>query len=169
MGYLRGERGFTLVELMLSVLLLSILFLAVWGLFGQGFIFWKQGEHRVDMYDSLRISLDRMGRELRYTSGVTTSCDSDELYFVNAEGITVSYYCDDSYNLCRKEFGLSGQPLANDIQSVSFAYYNSAGSVVNVSTQAAVVRQVKVTITAAKPGSKVGPVVLTQKISLRAL
>lgn len=169
MGHLKDTRGFTLIELMLSILLLSILFLAAWGLLGQSFIFWKQGEHRADMYDSLRISFDRMGRELRYAKGITTSSNSDSLYFLSAEGITVWYYCS-SYTLYRKEQGEVSQPLASDIQSVSYTYINSSGSVVSdVSTQASTVRQVKITITAKKQGSKVAPVVLTQKVSLRAL
>jgi len=168
-GHLKNQRGFTLVELMLSILLLSILFLAVWGLFGQSFIFWKQGENKVDMYDSLRIALDRMGRELRYTQGITSSSSSTNLYFVNADGIAIQYYCS-SYALYRQVLGQTPQPLVSDIQSIGFSFINSAGSVItDVSTQAATIRQVKITITAKKLGSKVAPVVLTQKVSLRAL
>jgi len=167
-GYLRGERGFTLVELMLSILLLSILFTAVWGLFGQGFILWKQGEHQIDMYESLRISLDRLGRELRYAREIKSSSNDTNLYFVNDGGTTVRYYCS-SYALYRQIPGDVPQPLASDIQSVSFAYYNSAGADVDVSVQAAAVKQVKIMITASKQGSKVSPVLLTQKVSLRAL
>jgi len=167
-GYLKGERGFTLVELMLSILMLSILFMAVWGLFGQGFILWKQGGHKVDMYESLRISLDRMGRELRYAQKITSSSNETNLYFVNDGGTTVRYYCS-SYALYRQVPGDVAQPLASDIQSISFTYYNSAGAVVDVSVQEAAVRQVKIMITAAKQGSKVDPVLLIQKVSLRAI
>lgn len=174
------ERGFTLVELMLSILLLSILFLAVWGVFGQAFIFWKQGEHRVDMYDNLRVSLGRMVRELKYTKGVSTSSDSTNLHFVNAEGKNVRYYCS-SYELIRGEQGLSGwgySPVASDIESVKFIYTTSAGLVIdesNIATQkllpnwSATINLVKITITARKKGSKAGTIVLTQKVRLRTL
>ncbi|MFA4884611.1 MAG: prepilin-type N-terminal cleavage/methylation domain-containing protein, partial [Desulfotomaculaceae bacterium] len=63
---LRDERGFTLIELMLSLLLMSILFLAVWGIFTRSVTFWRQAEYKVDMYDSMRITFDRMGRELMF-------------------------------------------------------------------------------------------------------
>lgn len=180
MGHLHGERGFTLVELMLSILLLSILFLAVWGLFGQSFIFWKQGEHRVDMYDSLRTSLGRMGREMRYTGGIAAFSDMTNLYFVNAEGKNVKYYCA-SNELIRGEQGLSGWgyiPVASDIESVRFVYATSTGLVIDESNIAAQkllpnwpakINLVKITITARKPGSKAAPIVLTQKVKLRAL
>jgi|GEM_PF-4992824 len=122
------------------------------------------------MYDSLRISLDRMGRELRYTKGVTASSNSTSLSFVNAGGITVRYYCS-SYALYRVEGG-SPQPLASDIQSVSFTYIDDTGSVVSdshIPARASSIRQVKITITAKKKGSRVDPVVLVLKVKLRAL
>lgn len=180
MEHLRGESGFTLVELMLSILLLSILFLAVWGLLGQSYIFWKQGEHRVDMYDSLRISLGRMGRELRYAEGISASSDMTNLYFVNAEGTNVKYYCM-SNELIRGERGFAGWgyiPVASDIESVRFVYITSSGLVIDESNIAAqklspewpaTINMVIITITTKKPGSKVDPMVLTQKVKLRAL
>lgn len=181
MKHLPNERGFTLVELMLSILLLSILFLAAWGLFARGFVFWKQGEHRVDMYDSLRISLDRMGRELRYTGGISIASDSNNLSFITAEGKNVKYYCS-LHQLIRGEQGLSGwgyNPVASDIESVQFVYTTSAGLVINESniaaqkqlyptTWTANINMATITITARKEGSPVSPVVLTRKVSMRA-
>ncbi|OPX88399.1 MAG: hypothetical protein A4E53_02037 [Pelotomaculum sp. PtaB.Bin104] len=182
MEHMQDECGFTLVELMLSILLLSILFLAAWGLFAQGFVFWKQGEHKVDMNDSLRISLDRMGRELRYTEGISTVSDISSLNFKTAEGKNVKYYCY-SNQLIRGEQGLSGwgySPVTSDIESIEFIYTTSFGLDINESniatqkqlyptTWTAYINLVAITITARKEGSKVDPVVLTQKVSLRAL
>lgn len=182
---LRNERGLTLIELMLSLLLMSTLFLSVWGLLGHGVAFWRQAEYKVDMYDSLRISLDRMGRELMYArqpdsayptsgypGGVLVNSDDRHLYF-KIDGTppkTIHYYCS-ANNLYRQENGFSAQPLASDIQSVNFTYYDSSGTlVIPTSIDAAkTIRQVKITLTAKKQGSTISPVVLTQKISLRAL
>jgi len=167
--YLQGERGFTLVELMLSILLLSILFLTAWGIFGQSFIFWKQGEYNVDMYDSLRISQNRLGRELKCARKITVSSNSNNLYFINSEGRIVKYYCS-SDALYRQEQGAVPQPLVSDIESIGFAYVDEAGVDVNdVLSYAESVRLVKITITAKKQGSKVRPVTLIQMIRLRAL
>jgi len=162
------QRGFTLVELLISVLLLSILFLAVWGLFTQGFVLWKQGENKVDMYDSLRIALDRLGRELRYAQSITASSDGSNLYFVNAGGTTVRYYCS-AYALYRQESGAVAQPLASDMQSAAFTYFNASETeVTDLAAEAAAVTQVKITLTAKKQGSRVDAVPLTQKVSLRS-
>ncbi|TEB17570.1 hypothetical protein Psfp_00442 [Pelotomaculum sp. FP] len=173
---LRDERGFTFIELMLALVLMSILFLGVWGIFANGYTFWRQAEYKVDMYDSLRFSLDMMGRELMYarkpdgtTGGVVSPSDSRNLYFINAEGKTIRYYRD-GYQLMRKEYNIP-QPLASDIQDISFTYYNGAGAPITPTSSGfpGTVRQVKITLTAKKYGSNVNPVVLVRKISLRSL
>lgn len=176
---LRDERGLTIIELMLSLLLMSILFIGVWGIFANGFTFWRQAEYKVDMYDSLRVTLDHMGRELMFTrqpvgttvtGGVRVPSNSSNLYFINAEGNTICYYCS-GYALYRKENGNIAQPLASDIQSVGFTYYNRAGTAIDPTTVdlAGSIRQVKIVLTAKKLGSTVSPAVLVQKISLRSL
>lgn len=173
---LRDERGFTFIELMIALLLMSILFLGVWGIFANGYTFWRQAEYKVDMYDSLRISLDMMGRELMYTKkpdgttgGVLTPSDSSNLYFINAEGETIRYYRD-GYQLMRKEYTIP-QPLASDIQNISFAYYDGTGTPIYPTSLGfpGTVRQVKITMTAKKYGINISPVVLVRKISLRSL
>jgi prepilin-type N-terminal cleavage/methylation domain-containing protein len=172
----RDEQGFTFIELMLALVLMSILFLGVWGIFYNGYTFWRQAEYKVDMYDSLRFSLDMMGRELMYAKkpdgapgGIMTPSDSSNLYFINAEGKTIQYYRN-GYQLMRKEYTVP-QPLASDIQDIHFAYYNGAGAEISPTSAGfpAKVRQVKITLTAKKYGSNVAPVVLVRKISLRSL
>jgi prepilin-type N-terminal cleavage/methylation domain-containing protein len=189
---LRNERGFTLIETMVSLLLMSILFIGVWGIFGTSYTFWRQAEYRVDMYDSLQISFDRMGRELMYArqpdaaypasgypGGVLVNSNDSHLYFQidgtpteavpNPVPKRIHYYCS-SNNLYRQENYYSPQPLASDIQGVVFTYYDGAGEVVNPtsSEQARSIRQVKILLTAQKQNSTLAPVVLVQKISLRA-
>jgi len=175
-GHLRNERGFTLVELMLSTLLLSILFLTVWDMFSQYSIFWKRAVDKVDLYEGLRISLGRMCREIRYAKSISTSSDVNSLTFVNAEGQTVRYYCNLN-ELLRREKGVSS-PVASDIESVRFIYTTDEGLVIDQSNIAGQklspgwtdsISLLTISLTAKKQGSSVGPVVLTQKVRLRAL
>ncbi|OPY57737.1 MAG: hypothetical protein A4E55_01457 [Pelotomaculum sp. PtaU1.Bin035] len=172
----QNERGFTLIELMLSTMLMGILFMAVWNIFGHCFIFWKQAENSVDVYYSLRISHDRMGRELRYARGISISSDTANLEFLNADGMNVKYYCNLN-ELIRRVKGVSS-PLASDIESVRFIYTTAAGLVIDESNMtaykllpdwAATVNLVTITIAAKKQGGTAGPVVLTQKVRLRSL
>lgn len=205
---MRDERGFTLIELMFSTILLSFLFLIVWGIFNHSIAFWKQSEYKVDMYDSLRASLDSMGRELMfsrkpdvnypasgYPGGVLVNSDNNHLYFEidgtptdeapNPQPKRIHYYCY-SNTLYRQVNSFSPQPLASDIQSVFFTYYNSAGAEVSPASikvtlnstnderlksidSAKKIRQVKIILTAKKQGSLVSPATLVQKVSLRSL
>jgi len=189
---LLNERGFTLIETMVSLLLMSILFIGLWGIFVSSYTFWRQAEYKVDMYDSLQISFDRMGRELMYArqpdaayptsgypGGVLVNSNDTHLYFQidgtptktvpNPVPKRIHYYCSLN-NLYRQENNNSPQPLASDIQSVVFTYYNGDGEVVNPTTVelAKSIRQVKIVLTAQKQNSNLAPVTLVQKISLRS-
>ena len=181
---LRNERGFTLIEAMVSLLLMSVLFMGVWGIFGNSFTFWRQAEYRVDMYDSLQISFDRMGRELMYarqpdaaypTSGYPGGCAvwQNNAHYFQIDGTgrcsrpRIHFLF--TYNLYARNYN-TPQPLASNIESVVFTYYNSAGEVVNPTTVqvANSIRQVKIVLTAQKQNSTLAPVVLVQKIKLRS-
>lgn len=185
-GYLGNERGFTLVEIMFSTVLLSFLFMTVWGLYNNSIIFWKHSEYKVDMYDSLQVSLDRMGRELMfarcpdasypasgYPGGVLVNSNINHLYF-ETDGTPprkIHYYCA-SNTLYRQVDSDSPQPLASDIQSVAFTYYNNTGaevSPVQSIESAKTIRQVKIVLTAKKQGTTISPASLVQKVSLRSL
>lgn len=181
----RDERGFTFIELMIALLLMSILFLGVWGIFTNAYTFWRQAEYKVDIYDNMRVALDRMGRELMfargpdstypasgYPGGVLIYSNNSHLYF-EIDGTPpkkIHYYCS-SYNLYRQVNNDPAQPLASDIQSVAFTYYDSTGEEVNPTSidEAKRIRTVKIVLTAKKQGSTLSPVVLVQKISLRSL
>lgn len=206
--FLKDERGFTLIEVMFSTVLLSFLFITIWGIFNHSVSFWKQSEYKVDMNDSLQISLDRMGRELMfarrpdanypdsgYPGGVLVNSSNTDLYFEidgtptvaepNPPPKKILYYCS-SNTLYRQENNYSSQPLASDIQSVVFTYYNSAGAVVSPASiavsinstneqrltsieNAKKIRQVKIVLTAKKQGTTINPATLVQKVSLRSL
>jgi len=173
-GHFKNERGFTLVELMLSTLLLSILSLALWDIFSQCSMFWKRAGDKVDLYDGLRISLGRMCREIRYAGSISTSSDVGSFTFVNADGNTVRYYCNLN-ELLRREKGVSS-PVASDIVSVSFVYTTKAGLVIdqsNIAGQKLLPNWTDsvelLTISLAAKKEDVGPFVLSQKVRLRAL
>lgn len=205
---LKDERGFTLIEILFSTVLLSFLFLTMWGIFNHSVAFWKQSENKVDMCDSLQVSLDRMGRELMFArspdvnyptsgdpGGVLVNSSNSHLYFEidgtptddvpNPAPKKIHYFCS-SNTLYRQENNYSPQPLASDIQSIGFTYYNRAGAVVspvsievNLSStndqrlasieNAKKIKQVKIVLTAKKQGTAVSPATLVQKVSLRSM
>ena len=176
MGKYNNTQGFTLVETMLSTLLLSMLCIVVWDLLGHCAFLEKQAEDRTDLYNGLRISLNRMSREIKYARSISPSSDSGVISFVNARGDNVSYYCLNN-QLLRREKG-SSAPLASHIESVSFSYISIEGLLID-RTNITVVKQtpgwaadlsmITVVLTAGKQGASAESVALTRALYLRAL
>jgi len=174
-GY-NNNKGFTLVELMLSTLLISMLCIIVWGLLGHYAMFCKQAEDKTDLYNSLRLSLNRMSRELKCAGSISAASDLSIITFINDRGNNVSYYCLNN-QLLRRENG-SAAPLASYIENICFSYAFESGLYIdqtNIDTEKSSpawvdgLSLVTVTLTAAKPGVYSEPVTMTQIINLRVL
>jgi len=171
---LKNERGFTLVELVLAAFLLSMLCAIVWGLFSHYVLYYRKADDRADIYSSLRISLNRMCREIKYAQSVSAASDGSIITFVNAERIEVSYYCLNN-QLLRREKGVAA-PLSGNIESISFSYVTKDGLVIdktNVTEEKLRpgwvdgLSLIDVGIKAGKPGLDQESVALTRTIYLR--
>ena len=70
---IKGQRGVTLLELMVAVVITSLMGLAIAVTFKQAANAWQKGEARSQRYQNARTGLDRMSEEiksaLRYTTG----------------------------------------------------------------------------------------------------
>lgn len=67
----RKNRGFTLIEMLVSVVVFSLVVLAVYGLFDQGRWYYLHSEKRSNIQDIARIAMESLEREIRMAgSGV---------------------------------------------------------------------------------------------------
>ena len=173
---MNNERGFTLVELMVATFLLSMLSLIVWSLLGQFVYYAHQAEGKTELYNSLRLSLNRMSREIKYARSITAGSDREVLSFVNANGDAVSYYCANN-QLLRREKGVAA-PLSGNVERICFSYVTKDGLVIDQTNIAAEklspewtagLSSLWVELTAAKPGTSLEPAALARKINLRVL
>ena len=62
---MRSKRGFTLLELLLALTFFSVVMIVVSSVFSTGILAWKRGEGESGFYQELRLTLDRMGIEIR--------------------------------------------------------------------------------------------------------
>lgn len=126
--------GFTLVEMLVSILIFSVImagmFTFLWGASSH----WQTGKNSAEMTDNARIGLNRMTREIRQASIVTVAQANQISFSVDfgtgAEVITYGFTPGDNGNpgfIWRSTTSASGVQLTlvSDVQSMQFSYYGN--------------------------------------------
>ena len=164
----RGQGGFSLIELMISVLLVGIVSLAL----GSAFVGIKQGfdsrDIETELVQGARVALDLMAREIRMagydptgTAGAgIASADASTIRITadyNGDGdvtdadedLTYSLYTTSGVQrLGRKSGAGNNEAVADYVESLSFAYYDGSNNLLAtpVGTPANI-RRVVITVT----------------------
>ena len=80
---LKNEKGITLLELMVAMVITAIMGLAIYNVCKMAMDAWQKGEARTQVYQNARIALDRMSEEIR--SAITLNKDyypsGQKIYF----------------------------------------------------------------------------------------
>ena len=166
------QSGFTLVELLIAMTIGLIILAALSSTFLMQRKIYDVQEQIVEMVQTARAAMDMMTREIRMAgydpAGATfdgITYDADQLQIetdINGDGnilnddgsydsnehIVYKYYDKDSsysYQIKRKTGGGYFQPFAENIQSFTFEYLDSAGG---ATTTTANIRQIRITIKA---------------------
>jgi type IV pilus assembly protein PilW len=149
--------GFTLVELMVAMTVGLIVLAAIYNIFIVQNKSFDVEEQISEMQQNARAAMDIMTREIRmagYDSNsnaaakIITASASTLSFSVDvpSDNTTITYAFDSGLKkITRTEGGGGAQPLAENIQAMSFTYYDTNG---NVTAVAADIRQIKIDITA---------------------
>ena len=62
-----SEKGFTFLELICSITILSMVLVSVYGTFNTGARAWEKGERDIDKIQRMRVIMDLLGREIKST------------------------------------------------------------------------------------------------------
>lgn len=120
------DKGFTLLEVVIAMTLLSIVLLAGNQLLFSGLKSWIHGEEQIDVVQNMRVGMDFMTREIRSATGVKTANSSYIIITVlNYDFSTgdVRYQYDNvDKELERKEGSSSPQPVSSRISGLTFSY-----------------------------------------------
>jgi type IV pilus assembly protein PilW len=171
---LRGERGFTLAELLVACAVIAFVMAGLLVMLQTGLETYLVGSNRVEATQSVRLAIERMTREIRgagfcptcigtqpftavtaqTATGFTLQNDWDGDGAINtvspvtdANGISRGeqiIYTFAAGSLTRQEIGLGSQTLAVGINSLTFTYQDSAGA---TTATAANIRALVVTLT----------------------
>ncbi|MCL4472508.1 MAG: prepilin-type N-terminal cleavage/methylation domain-containing protein [Actinobacteria bacterium] len=128
------EHGFTLVEMLVSILIFSVImagmFTFLWGASSH----WQTGKNSADMTDNARTGLNRMTREIRQAS-IVTAAQINQISFsvdfgTGAEVITYGFTPGDNGAPGLIWRSTTSAPdvqltLVSDVQSMQFSYYGN--------------------------------------------
>ncbi len=138
MNVMRDDSGFTLVELLVTAIILVFLFSVVFAVMQSGIRSWQRGEAQVDRQQNVRIMMDRLVREVRQAERlINVSEDGRSVKFKDYQGRNIRYAFDiDAGQIVRQVLDENGVPTGNNIvgygiTAVNYAVYqeNTALSV----------------------------------------
>jgi len=117
---IKNQRGFSLIEMMVVVVILGLIVLGLVTFFTGGAKSWVAGQSQLQAQRNARQAIDRMVREIRHGKLVTTSTTNSIAVDVPALGSEPSYNV--TYNLTGTIISRDGNPLINDVKKLEFTY-----------------------------------------------
>jgi len=155
---LRDERGFTLAEVAVTTTIMIIVLFALHSMFEMSLKVYSYGHNKVEATEISRVALEKMEREIRQASAYNQPSDlhlfdqrtANEIRFGNDLNGSGAIECPNSSGRCEKigyrlNNGTLGRdststgatntlanlrPVAENVQSLTFTYYNKSGAVV---------------------------------------
>ena len=200
--FLKDNRGFTLIELLISLVIISIVSVAVYGVFSLSSRSYTTQAVSADVQQSIRAAAEIMLQDIR-TAGLdprssgnfsielaettkfrftSDSIDTGSLDFngivedINSERITYVLQGTELNQILYETTPGSeiSYPLINDVQNLSFTYFDSAGNDLGSpvpSLQLEEIRTITVSITGQEAAGRDEPVnrTLTKQVKCRNL
>ena len=118
----KNQKGFSLIEMMVVVVILGLIVLGLVTLFTGGAKSWVAGQSQLEAQRNARQAMDRMVREIREASDIIASSTSLEINFNTPWNTNLKY----SWSGIKWESILKGTiPLINNIQSLNFKYFDN--------------------------------------------
>lgn len=154
-----AQKGFTLVELVMTMVLIGIVAYVVATALTTGIKAYFMTDFRKEALDQSRIAMERMTREIRNvrsSSDIWVGVNASEFCFVNTEGTSIDFRYT-ANTILREEpatcSGAAGNTLATSITSLLFEYVDNTGAVGAFS--AANTKRIRITLTATKNNESV--------------
>jgi len=113
-----GQKGFTLVEMVMVIVILGVIGAFTFQFVAHGVLAFKKSSSRKDLYDQGRLALERMVRELRDTKEVTGSASSS-ITFKKAHPAQAADNTEEiKYELVGNELKRIGDPAGTPVTAV---------------------------------------------------
>ena len=149
--------GFTLLETIFVVALLSLIILAFIPYFRTTVKSWEVTDRHFEILQNARVGMDDMVRKIR-TADAFIKAKSDDLEIQDGEGNNIRFR--KTGTILKRD----NDALAEPVESLNFTYYDSEG---NTTSEEDEVRMVKISMTISDAEGKVDPVSFSSYAVLR--
>lgn|GEM_PF-1136872 len=124
-GLALDHRGLTLIEVLVTAVLLSLILGAAYFIVDSTMLNWKKGDEQVDVQQNLRLAMDRLTRELRVSAGLDEINPQSYIIFKSPDNAKyIKYYLYGGEikraTSSNKIIWEGNNPVAGRVQTVSF-------------------------------------------------
>lgn len=156
-----SKRGFTLIEVLFVVAIVSVLLAAITPYLRAFHVSWESADKRNEVLQNARVGMDKMLRELRQ-AGEFTAISGRSVSFDDVDGNAITY-TETGDNLTRNGDILAG--VIAGVNDLGFDFYDITGKKTSKSED---VKAVEVSMTISDPDDAVNPVTLTSMVYVRS-
>ena len=132
-----NRKGFSLIEMMVSLGILSLIIIGLVTFFSGGTRSWVTGQYQLEAQRNARFAIDRMAREIRegkeVKSGSNVAVTVSIPEFKTDTGTIPSYeltysFSDINNTIVRRKNLTTPNLLIDNVQSLTFTYFDSGGN-----------------------------------------
>ena len=123
---MRNEKGLSLIELIITLLIVSLLLGSIYGILQGTFGVWLHGSEKMDLQQNARIAMNTLENEIKRADRVNSNSTSTSLN-LTIDGQLVRYHLSGT-QLLRATTGGGNNPVAYNLRQLSFTYYPSVSS-----------------------------------------
>jgi type II secretory pathway component PulJ len=189
--FLRDERGSTLTEMMVTIVIFTVTLFALYSVFDMSAKVFMLGNNNAEAMDNARQGLEKMEREIRQAYAFNRGADPPDTHLLNAMNATQIEFgndldgtgiiqCPNSNGACEIiRYSLNGgtlmrtsggapQPVIEHVDSVNFTYFKADGITQTTNEPDVALVRINVRIVVGSPGTNnVARQDLTTEVDLR--
>jgi prepilin-type N-terminal cleavage/methylation domain-containing protein len=127
-----NRKGFSLIEMMVALGILSLIIIGLVTFFSGGTRAWVTGQYQLEAQRNARLAMDRMVKEIREGKNIISSSDGDTIVvsIPNFDTADPDDYYEVTYSLFVNTLQRDSNPLIDNVQSLSFTYFDNGGNLV---------------------------------------
>lgn len=148
----KASQGLTLIELIITLVFLSLLLGAIWMIFDSMFRPFYSQEKRADIKEEAAHSFYQLAQDLRQATSVTSAQQKNVTFTADidddGDDDTVQYDWSGTVGAPLQRIADVTVPLVSAVNSLSFSYYDASDSLLSSPVSVSQVRVVAVDLTA---------------------